>query len=261
MFVVNRNKEAERKIKNIWQEYLENKTENDYTTLYIHVPFCIQKCNYCEYCSKITHNGIDDSKIDYLEEQFLNALKVFKDEPIKAINFGGGTPNILSPKQLERILNMIKKHWNLKIDKDNEMGFEFHPALFSKEHLDVLQNSYINRLSMGIQTFDKNVLKAENRLYVSEEQLKNIYNSVKNFSKIVNVDLLAGLIGQTSSMLSNDVKALLDIGVESLTIYELNRVHNRRNIESKRANIIKMLVYMYEENKNNSYRYRSKSVV
>jgi len=112
----------------IWIEYIKNKSKDDYLTLYIHIPYCTQRCNYCEYFSKIIPDGkVPDLHIDYLEQQFKEAASYFKNEKIKALNFGGGTPNILSPKQLERILNMIQQYWNLEISIDNEMGFEFNP--------------------------------------------------------------------------------------------------------------------------------------
>lgn len=240
-----RNIEAIKKIHEIWKEYLANKTPKDYTTLYIHVPYCTQKCAYCEYFSKITSTGVPESCIDYLETQFAEASPYFKDEPIKALNFGGGTPNLLSPSQLDRILKMISKYWNLDLSYSNEMGFEFHPYHITEEHFDVLRHSYINRISMGIQSFNPRVIELEKRYYTSKGRLLYLYNTVSSFARMVNVDLLAGLFDQTSEILIDDVRALMNTGVESITIYELNRLNGRNNKESEREYVTKLLLDMY----------------
>jgi coproporphyrinogen III oxidase-like Fe-S oxidoreductase len=243
--IKNNNKSKAEKIK-VWTQYLAEKTEEDYTTLYIHIPYCTQKCSYCEYFSKIT-NEVSDTYIDYLEEQFKEVSPVFKGEKISAINFGGGTPNTLSAKQLKRVLDMVEKYWDLEISDDNEMGFEFNPYHMTDEYIEVLKNSFINRLSMGIQSFNRDVIENENRLYTSKERVKEIYDACKSWTKMINVDLLAGLNGQTSEILREDVRALLEIGVEVITIYELNRIGDRNNAESTRKNINDMLLDMYHE--------------
>jgi len=256
MLYIKSGEKAKREKEKIWKKYLDKKSNKDYTTLYVHVPFCIQKCKYCEYLSKVVHGRIPDSYLDYLEEQFKEANSILENEPIKAINFGGGTPNILSPKQLDRLFNMISKYWKLETSDENERGFEFNPYLLSDEHIEVLKNSYINRLSMGIQSFNEGVISAEHRLYSSKERVSYIYDSVKSFAKIVNVDLIAGLTNQTEEILIEDVRSLLNIGVESLTIYELNHMPWHLNRPLGKKHIEEMLRAMYRELGNYpSYRY------
>lgn len=241
---------AEQKIINIWEEYLKNKSSEDYTTIFIMVPFCSQKCNYCQYSSKVV-KFVPDLYIDNLERQFQKNSKIFKNEPIKAIAFGGGTPNMLSPKQLERIFNITKKYWNIEVTKKNERSFEINPYHLTDEHIDVLKNSFINRISMGIQTFNENVLNNEHRTIYSKDKIKNIYETIKSFA-VVNTDLLVGLIGQNSTILLDDVKTLLDAGINQLTIYGLNRFNKRNNIESQPENIYKMILDVYKVYAKNS---------
>lgn len=244
------NKKAEKKKQQIWKSYLLNKDDKDYLSIYIHIPFCTQKCNYCEYSSHLA-SCISDEYLDYLEDQFKETAPFFKDEKIKSVMFGGGTPNILSPRQLKKVLDMVQYYWDLEISDNNEMGFECNPYHLSDEHIDVLRNSFINRLSMGVQSFDKQVIKNENRLYTSVEKIKHIYDKTRDFIKIINVDLLAGLIRQTPEILVNDVGELLNIGIESITIYELNRVinHNglRMNKESSHKEKNRMLLEVYKK--------------
>lgn len=236
---------AKEKIHKIWYEYLENKTEKDYLSIYINIPFCTQKCKYCEYSSKVKPYGVSDNYLDYLEKQFKEASNIFKNEPIKNVMFGGGSPSILTARQLKETLDLVEDYWNLEIDDDNEMGFEFHPAQITDKHIEVLRDSFINRFSMGVQTFDSRILKTENRIPVTKERVEYIYNNTKDFIKITNVDLLGGLIGQTSEILLDDVGTLLDMGIESLTIYELNAVNGRNNKERKRKYLTNMLIDVY----------------
>jgi MoaA/NifB/PqqE/SkfB family radical SAM enzyme len=256
-FVYKNNKDGLEEIKKIWQEYVEKKTTKDYLTLYIHVPYCTQKCLYCEYFSKVTSTGIPEKCLDYLEEQFKDASPYFKTEKLKAINFGGGTPNLLSAKQLDRVLKMIQQYWNVEIDPNNEMGFEFNPYHLTEEHLQVLENSYINRISMGVQSFDETVITNERRLYSSPEKISQIYNRVKKFAKYVNVDLLAGLIGQTPEILLDDVQTLLDIGVEAITVYEVNKMPLHHENKEVQHEYVEMLLMKLGERFENypGYRY------
>lgn len=231
-------------------EYLyKYKTNEDYLSIYINIPFCSQKCKYCQYSSKVKSNGIENTYLKYLENQFKEAKAIFEEEPIKNVMFGGGSPSLLTAEQLKEVLDMVKYYWNLEISDENEMGFEFHPYQLTDAHIEVLRNSnFINRLSMGVQTFNSEILKTENRLPVTKERAKHIYDNVKDFTKIVNADLLGGLIGQTSEVLLDDVKALLDIGVESLTIYELNAVKgHRKNKERQEDYLVDMLSKVYEK--------------
>jgi coproporphyrinogen III oxidase-like Fe-S oxidoreductase len=246
--------EADAKVamQEIWVEYLAKKTPRDYTTIYIHVPYCTQKCTYCEYFSKIIEVGrFPDRLIGQLEQQFQEAAPFFEKEPIKAFNFGGGTPNLLSPDQLDRVLSLLEKYWNIAYGDENERGFEFNPHHLTSEHIDVLRSHRINRLSMGSQSFNAHVIEKENRIYSSPERIHEIYESVKDFARVVNVDLLAGLIDQTPEILLQDVATLLSIGVEAITIYELHRVAGHdTNPESTREAITKMLLQVYERYKN-----------
>ena len=109
---------------------------------------------------------------------------------------------------------------------------------------------------MGVQSFNKDILTRENRLYTSPERIKEIYEACKGFTKMINIDLLAGLFDQTSEILQDDVQKLLDIEVEVITIYELNRIGDRNNSESDRKNINNMLLDVYHKFGNYpNYRY------
>jgi coproporphyrinogen III oxidase-like Fe-S oxidoreductase len=245
VYDVKKQPEASSSMQSVWKDYLKYKTDEDYLTLYINIPFCVQKCKYCEYSSKVKPYGIEDDYINKLEAQFAEATSILGNEPIKSVMFGGGSPSLLTAKQLEKIFSLIHMYWDVEISDKNEIGFEFHPIQLTDQHIDVLRKNGVNRLSMGVQTFNRDILQKENRLAVSKERVEYIYNKVKDFAKIVNVDLLVGLYNQTPDDILNDVQDLLKIGVDIITIYELNPTRGRNNKERKRNNVINMLERVY----------------
>lgn len=227
----------------IWTSYLESATPQDYLCLYINVPFCPQHCSFCEYPSKVCHRGIDDRYIDRLEERFKEASQVFNQYPISVIMFGGGSPSLLSAKQLQRILDMISQYWTIDLNPMYERGFELHPSQISDDHLQVLQNSIINRISMGIQSFDRQVLKAENRAFVPMHRIAEIYDALRETVLVTNTDLLAGLRHQTADILIQDVQQLLLLMPQIITIYELNPIWKHR---ADKDHITSMLHALYQ---------------
>ncbi len=204
---------------------------------------------------------VPDLYIDNLEDQFKDAQKFFSKEKIRSLNFGGGTPNLLSPSQLKTVLDMIKDYWDLELTPDNERGFEFHPHLMSDAHLQVLKSSYINRVSMGVQSFDPEVLKAENRIWVSKDRIKEVYHAVKEFADLVNIDLLIGLFKQTPEILVDDVSTLLSLGSDWITMYVLGNLPSQmRRSEHTQEDKSLMLNRVLQECDYSNYLYGGKTV-
>jgi coproporphyrinogen III oxidase-like Fe-S oxidoreductase len=216
-----------------WAEYAKYATPEDYLTLYIDVPYCQSECKYCyhNYGDIQIRGKILDSEIDSLEREMEQAAKIMGQHPVRAINFGGGTPSLLSPRQLERILTMIDSLWILDKSDESERGFEGHPAHITDEYIDVLSSSYMNRLSLGVQTFNRDILKLENRKHISEETLSEIIKKFRQRKQIrsINVDLLAGLIDQTPQILEQDIWSLMRMGVQQITIYKASKTKNHRD--------------------------------
>lgn len=210
----------------IWKSYLEKKTDKDYLSIYIDIPFCRHSCKYCYHNLNDTQlqTHIYNKQIDHLESELQAASRYFKDEEITALNFGGGSPGLLSADQLDRIFKMLNKYFNLKTGDKNEFGFECHPLNLKDDKIEVLRNSPVNRLSMGVQSFDKKVIKAEERAYVSPERVIEIIDKVRPFIKQINVDLLSGLFYQTPDIIEHDTRILLNAEVDWLTIYKASPV-------------------------------------
>lgn len=220
------------KLISIWNSYLEEKTSLDYTTLYIHFPFCYQKCNYCMHLSEILPNDTDivDKSLDYLEEKFRLAQSTFKNEKIRAVYFGGGSQTILSAKQMDRLFSITDKYWNLEKTDKNMFAYEMHPSQVNNDKIDVLKNSFINRVSLGVQSFNKKVIQDVGRIYVSKERIFEIYDRLDRYFNRINVDFMYGLTSQTKESFINDIKDAVEHGMMRITIYGYNNETGNRPI-------------------------------
>lgn len=157
-------------------------------SIYIHYPFCLSKCPYCDF------NSYKLSKLD--EEKFLLAYlkeleyywNFFKNKKINTIFFGGGTPSLMSTKFLESILEKISNLWN--INNDAEISMEANPTTFEIKKFQELKYIGINRLSIGIQSLDDNVLKFFGRLHNAKESIEAINIANKVFVDKYSIDMI-----------------------------------------------------------------------
>ena len=148
--------------------------------LYIHIPFCAQKCIYCDFMS-----GTNLS----LREQFINALiaemdcylDFFKEDKIRTIYFGGGTPSLLSVEELKRIYDAITQRWD--VSAVEEFTIECNPDDLSEKYLLQLRSLPINRLSIGVQSFCDDELRWLNRSHTAEEAFDAVKRAQKNWKK------------------------------------------------------------------------------
>ncbi len=129
------------------------------TCLYIHIPFCKQKCLYCSFFSVKYDDILADRYIDALIEH----AGQFKNENIRSIYVGGGTPSVLSSKQIQKLLQMLKDIFNLPAIQ--EFTFELNPESASKEKLHILKQLGVNRLSIGLQSVEDKSLKFLGRIH------------------------------------------------------------------------------------------------
>src|SRR5574344_1016292 len=134
-------------------------------SIYIHIPFCNSICSYCDFCKMLNYNKWVN---DYLAELKKEVLANYKNETINTIYIGGGTQSCLNLKELEKLFDIIKL---FKLDLEYEFTFECNIDDLNEEKLKYLFSNHVNRLSIGIQSFDSNNLKLLNR--------KHDYPSVK----------------------------------------------------------------------------------
>lgn len=180
---------------------------------YIHVPFCSSKCGYCAfYSDKPTNEKIID---DYLTNLELEVSKI--SSSISTLYIGGGTPTLLSVKQLEKLFSIIK---SLQFNDNAEISIESNPETLTLEKVKLLRNN-VTRLSMGVQSFNEKLRSSLGRK-CNSSSLKNALTLIKEAKfPHFNLDLIYGIPGETMEDFIFDIKAALSWGVDHLSCYSL----------------------------------------
>lgn len=180
-------------------------------SVYIHIPFCEKICTYCDFC-KMYYKYFDIKK--YLLALKEEIEKNYKGETIKTIYIGGGTPSCLNKEELDLLFDIIKI---FKKEKNIEFTFECNPSSLTKPFLLYLKQNGINRLSIGVQSFNKNILKILGREKIRKSKIK----LAKKYFDNINIDLIYGINGQTIKNIKKDLKKYLKLKVPHISIYSL----------------------------------------
>ena len=182
---------------------------------YIHIPFCKNICSYCDFCKMLY---VNDWVNDYLKALYKEIKEHYAKEELETIYIGGGTPSSLKPNQLEvlfKILNVLNK------TKDCEVTFECNLNDISVQLLNILYKNGVNRLSIGIESFDKNKLDFMKREADFADAKKKIELCRKyNFNNI-SIDLIYAIPGETIKVLQKDVKNFLKLKPDHISTYSL----------------------------------------
>ncbi|WP_273319499.1 radical SAM family heme chaperone HemW [Vallitalea guaymasensis] len=188
-------------------------------SLYIHIPFCKSKCNYCDFLSFDNKDNVKREYVNALINEIKSYSEIAKEYSVKSIFIGGGTPSILSCLDIEKIFDSLKLYYN--IDTDAEITIEANPGTLDEEKIKVLLSSDVNRISMGLQSCNNGLLKKLGRIHTWEEFLNN-YNMIRNsgFDNI-NIDLMFALPNQTISDIENDLKKIISLRPEHISYYSL----------------------------------------
>ena len=194
--------------------------------IYLHIPFCIQICDYCFYMKELAKSKSQiDEYVDYLcrEIKLVSQHYGLQNRRVNSIYIGGGTPSILTEKQFHKIIDCLNKFHC--IDKP-EFTFEAEPGTFSKNKLEWYTRSGVNRISMGVQSFDDEIIKLSSRKHTSQQAINSI-NMVKEAGSFkMNIDLLSGLAGETMESWFRSVDIALEQEVDMLTIYKMKAYAN-----------------------------------
>lgn len=178
---------------------------------YIHIPFCKSKCKYCSF---VSYPSLD------LKERYLDALQKeikyhYKNEPLKTLYIGGGTPSILEVFEIEAIAR------NFNFEKDYEFTVELNPETLNAEYFQGLKEVSVNRLSFGCQTFDDNILKLIGRRHNSE-QVKTAVKFAQDIGfENISLDFIYGLPAQTIEGFEADLREADGLGVKHISLYGL----------------------------------------
>ena len=182
---------------------------------YIHIPFCKTICSYCDFCKMFYNKDLVDKYLIELEKEI---NKNYKGEKLKTIYIGGGTPSTLNENQLKKLLNIIKI---FKLEQDYEFTVECNIENITKEKLEILYENKVNRLSVGIQTFNEKYLKFLNRNHKKEEITKKIILAKTIGFKNINIDLMYAFPKETLEELESDIDEFLKLDIEHISTYSL----------------------------------------
>lgn len=176
-------------------------------SIYIHIPFCSSICTYCDFCKLLKNEKWINQYLDALMQEI---QEKYNKEKVKTIYIGGGTPSSLSLENLKKLFNILKI---FNLDNQCEITFETNSEDLTIEKINFLKK-HINRLSIGIQTFDKNIIKTLNR----KLNIDNVKLAFKNFNNI-NIDLMYGFQNQSIENLKQDLKKIIKLNPTHISAY------------------------------------------
>ena len=187
--------------------------------IYLHIPFCEKACNYCDFHFS-TSFKVKNQLIDCINQELENRKHELLGD-VKTIYFGGGTPSILAKNELVSVLNQIKK--NYSIVDDVEITFECNPEDLSEKKLNELKESGVNRLSIGIQSFDNSVLKWMNRAHTADKAIACIDLAQKMGFKNISIDLIYGVPLFLNRNWKRDIEKAIQLNVQHISSYNLTK--------------------------------------
>jgi len=185
--------------------------------IYIHIPFCRQACHYCDFHFSTSMKNRDDMVLALAREIALRKDEL-GGEIIETIYFGGGTPSVLSNKQLQFLLDSV--YQNHTVTTNPEITLEANPDDLSNDRIIQLSNSPVNRLSIGVQSFFEEDLKMMNRAHNATQAVECLTEAVKYFDNIT-LDLIYGIPGMDSARWMQNVEKALSFGIPHISSYAL----------------------------------------
>ena len=189
------------------------------TAIYVHIPFCDHKCIYCDFYSIITKDNVSSYK-DALIKEINHYAHLYSGKfSITSIYFGGGTPSLMEPGYLREIIHHIQNKF--PFSDDPEITMETNPGTVNKEKLKDFLNSGINRISIGIQSFNEEELKFLTRIHDKETAIRTVMNASEVGFKNISVDLIFNLPGQTKEIWTKNLEIATSLPVQHISAYSL----------------------------------------
>lgn len=189
-------------------------------SLYVHIPWCVKKCPYCDFNSHKQHGELpEDAYIDALLADLEQSQPLSQGRKLHSIFIGGGTPSLFTPKAFDKLLTQLEK--SLGFDGDIEITMEANPGTAEQSKFKGFRAAGINRLSIGVQSFSDLQLQALGRIHSSEQAVLAMDMARQAGFDNVNLDLMHGLPGQSQADAMSDLDQALSLGSEHLSWYQL----------------------------------------
>ena len=226
--------------------------------IYIHIPFCKQKCTYCDFHFSTTFEEYRQKMIESIANEFVERKDYLENKGINTIYFGGGTPSLLDQNELQIIINAI--YQNFDVEEGIEISLEANPDDITDEKLEDWMAVGINRLSIGLQSFKTEDLEWMNRAHTVDEALTCVRKAQEAGISNLTVDLIYGLPNLSLDEWKSHIQQVLDFGVPHISAYcltveentALNNLVNKGKMtvadDDQQSDQFKLLVSLLEEN-------------
>ena len=193
--------------------------EKERLGIYIHIPFCVRKCAYCDFLSAPASREIIDRYVDSLKQEIRSAEELADRYRVSTVFFGGGTPSLLEGEKLAEILEMLSQV--MTVEAEAEITVECNPGTLTENKLDAYRTAGVNRLSIGLQSADNRELRFLGRIHTFEEFLESYELARKKGFGNLNVDLMSALPGQTREGWLQTLEKTADLEPEHISAYSL----------------------------------------
>ena len=187
--------------------------------IYVHIPFCVKKCGYCDFLSGPAEEGTRQAYLQALSREIRRAGQEAEDGRVVSVFFGGGTPTALAGEQLSRLLSELSTAF--RFTGDCEITLEANPGTLTPEKLRLCREAGFNRISIGCQSADNRELKALGRIHTWEEFLDGFHQAREAGFANINVDLMSGIPGQRPDSWETSLRKTAELGPEHISAYSL----------------------------------------
>ena len=192
-------------------------------SIYIHIPFCVRKCLYCDFTSYSGQEGVFSEYVEALKSEVGLYATRFPGTSISTVYFGGGTPNVLADAQLADVMKEVARGFDF--ERDAEVTVEANPGVRTGEDgrrtFDYLHSHRFNRLSLGIQSFHDDELALLGRLHTAQEAVRAFESARQSGFENISIDLMYGIPGQTLDSWLSTLDSALQLGSEHISLYSL----------------------------------------
>ncbi len=205
--------------------------------LYLHIPFCKSKCVYCGFYSTVNQKDVE-RYVSVLEEEMMLRKNEVAGETIHTVYFGGGTPSLLQPTQLQQIIKNIRHHFS--IEENVEMTIEANPEQLTLDYCNELKTFGFNRISIGIQSFHDEILQFLGRKHTAKEALQAVENAHNAGLDNISIDLIYGVNERNNELWQKELDIAFGLPVKHFSAYALTveensllyrRIHQHKTVE------------------------------
>ncbi len=187
--------------------------------LYVHIPFCVKKCDYCDFLSMPADESVRRHYVGQLLEEIRQNAPVCKEYQVSSVFFGGGTPSLLSGGQTAEIMEELQERFQVR--QNAEITLECNPGTLTRQKLALYKTAGVNRLSLGLQSADHRELQKIGRIHTFEEFLESFDLARKAGFSNINVDVMSALPGQRTKDWLYTLKKVLELRPEHISAYSL----------------------------------------